>query len=294
MQIKKSIIELNKKGDFDFFLQVELQHYSELQHFLDQVSSTDYDQKKDSLLTTEQKQKESQTRPMTSLSMTQSQQETASLQILALGEARVLLNRVPITRWRMARAMELFFFLLENGRLMRKDQIAVALWPDQDGELADSTVRTTIYYLRKALGGEASIIYQSDLYSLNLSAISKDKVWYDVEVFNEQYHQAKKALENEDDETAASVFARTVDLYQGDYVQAFYNDWCIFRRDKLQQACMDARHQLALIAWRREDWEGSLHHWQHLLSMDSCDEKAHYGIMRCYLQKGKRERENRH
>ena len=52
---------------------------------------------------------------------------------------------------------------------------------------------------------------------------------------------------------------------------------------------MDAHHQLAMIFWRREDWDTSLLHWQRLLSLDACYEAAHYGIMRCYLQQGKRE-----
>jgi DNA-binding SARP family transcriptional activator len=145
-----------------------------------------------------------------------------------------------------------------------------------------------IYYLRRALG-KNSIASQSGLYSLDATELGRDKIWYDVDIFTEQHVQAKKALEEEDDEAAALALKQMVGLYNGDYVQPFYNDWCIPRRDKLRQAYMDAHHQLAMIAWRAEDWDESLLHWQRLLALDICYEAAHYGIMRCYIQQGKRE-----
>ncbi|HEU5227957.1 MAG TPA: tetratricopeptide repeat protein [Ktedonobacteraceae bacterium] len=280
--ISKCITDLNKKGDFDFFLQIESSRYPELHPFLNQTSGA-----KNATAATRQITQERPASPEATIQIVQSQQEVFSFRILALGEPQVFLNGTPVTRWRMARAMELFFLLLENGTPMRKDQISLALWPEDDNQL-DSTVRTTIYYLRKALG-ENCLVFQSGLYRLNLSAAGGNKVWYDVEVFNEQCSRAKKALEEKEDKLAAIALTKMVDLYHGDYVQPFYNDWCIFRREKLRQAYMDAHHQLALIDWRREDWESSLQHWTHLLAVDPCHEAAHYGIMRCYLQQGKRE-----
>lgn len=280
------IIELNKKGDFDFFLQVEFRRYTELSAFLNAVSETNS-------LEDEAPPTESPSQaPLAPLKVSpvaiQPEQESCALQIHALGEPKVLINGIPVTRWRMARAMELFFFLLETGRPVRKDSIIVALWPDQDGEQIDSTVRTTIYYLRKALG-ESTLRFQSGLYSLNLLQPADRSIWYDVQVFNEHYSAAKKALADEDDDTAAAAFRKMLHVYNGDYVQSFYNDWCIPRRNELRQQHMDAHHQLALIAWRRKDWGDSLQHWQRLLVIDACHEAAHYGIMRCYLQQGKRE-----
>jgi DNA-binding SARP family transcriptional activator len=77
-------------------------------------------------------------------------------------------------------------------------------------------------------------------------------------------------------------------LYRGDYVQSFYSNWCIARRDALRRAFLDAHHQLALIAWRHQQLDKSIHHWQSTLTIDSCLESAHYGLMRCYLRQGKR------
>ena len=217
-----------------------------------------------------------------------------TLRILALGEPMVFLNEVLITRWRMARAMELFFFLLESGRPMHKEQIITTLWPVVEmNERIDQTFRATIYYLRKALANadeelrSSVIISQGGTYSLNLSVFSGE-VQYDVARFEEQYRQAKQFLTHEDDAAAKEAFLTMIQLYRGDYIQSFYTDWCIFRREKLRLIYLDARQQLALIAWRAEEFDESIVHWQHMLVVDNSLEEAHYGLMRCYWRQGKR------
>lgn len=209
-----------------------------------------------------------------------------SLKIQAFGEPAVFLDEQPVTRWRMARAMQLFFFLLDVKHPVRKDHILTALWSEED-EPSDHTLHSTIYYLRKALG-DACITSQKGLYSLNLTALYGDKIYYDVAFFQEHHNKAKQACAQNDDDVAKTALLTMVDLYRGDYVQPFYSDWCTLRRDELRTAYLDARRSLAQLAWHDEAWEESATHWQHILAVDTCREEAHYGLMRCYLRQGKR------
>lgn len=279
LQISKQVLDLNKESDLDHTIHVEIKHFPGLQALLDQASRKDKVKKK---------AVDIEFPLVEDSSSFQSKPNSSCLRILALGEPQVFADEVPITRWRMARAMELYFFLLENDRPLRKEQIMAALWPDVESEKADQTFRSTIYYLRKAIR-EDCLEYTSGLYRLNLARFYGDRIWYDVVIFDNCYREARQSLEQDDDEAAASAFTRMIDLYKGDYLQPFYSDWCIFRRDQLRQTYIDARHQLALISWRKEDFEASLRHWQHLLALDTCFEKAHYGIMRYYMRQGKRE-----
>jgi ATP/maltotriose-dependent transcriptional regulator MalT/DNA-binding SARP family transcriptional activator len=251
------------KDELDYSLQVELQAYPALRQFLQEAIEQDSPSGW-KLFSTER------------------------LSIYALGEPVVLIDTTPVTRWRMARAMELCFFLLENKQPLRKDQIIAALWPDADdpGRI-NQTFRSTIYYLRQAIG-EACLVQRSGQYRLDLPAVY-GQFWHDVAAFEEQQRLAKTALEDGDNAGAAQAFQKMINLYRGDYVEAFYSDWCIPRRQKLRTSFIEAHHQLALIAWRREMWDESLQHWQHLLTLDPCLETAHYGIMRCYLRMGKRD-----
>lgn len=210
-----------------------------------------------------------------------------TLTIQALGEPVVYLRQEPITRWRMARAMELCFYLLDCGRPVRKETIITDLWTEVD-EQTTRTFYSTIYYLRQALGGEPVIVAKGGTYALKLNALYGNSVWYDVAAFLDAQAQAKRALDEQQDTLARTFYLRVVDLYHGDYVQPFYNDWPTTRRDELRQAYLDARQQLALIAWRAEEFDESIVHWQHILAVDNWQEEAHYGLMRCYLRQGKR------
>jgi LuxR family transcriptional regulator, maltose regulon positive regulatory protein len=206
--------------------------------------------------------------------------------IRALGEPSVAIEDRPITRWRMARSMELFFFLLDCERPMRKEQIITGLWSEVDEQI-NQTFHSTIYYLRKALDGQG-ITSQGSTYTLDLAAYFGMNVWYDVTEFQQQQARAKQALSREDDVVAREALLTMLELYQGDYVQPFYSDWCTFKRDELRRMYLDARCLLAQIAWRQERFDECALHWQHTLTIDNCLEEAHYGLMRCYLRQGKR------
>jgi ATP/maltotriose-dependent transcriptional regulator MalT/DNA-binding SARP family transcriptional activator len=208
------------------------------------------------------------------------------LKIQALGEPTVFLDREPITRWRMARAMELFFFLLNSKHPMRKEQIVTALWSEVDDQI-NQTFHSTIHYLRKALH-ESCIVSHRGIYSLNLSSFGEKNVLYDVALFEEQYAQGKRFLETANNGDARKAFRMMVELYQGDYVQSFYNDWCSLRRGELRRAYQEAHLHLADLAWQQEEFDESAVHWQNVLAMDNWIEEAHYGLMKYYIRKRKR------
>ncbi len=214
------------------------------------------------------------------------QKDASVVSIQALGEPAVIINGVPVTRWRMARSMELYFYLLDCQRPIRKEQIIDTLWPEVDDNI-DQKLRSTVFYLRKAVG-ENSIISQAGTYSLDLTAQSHKQIYYDVSMFEQQYRIALKAREADTEDAMSEALKKMIELYQGDYVQSFYSNWCVARRDELRRYYLDARHQLAQIAWRREKFDESIVHWQHILAVDNCAEEAHHGVMRCYLRQGKR------
>ncbi len=212
--------------------------------------------------------------------------EKARLHIQALGEPCVMIDGVPVTHWHLARSMELCFFFLEHQRPIRKEQLIEALWSEEE-EYVDQKVRSTLHYLRKALGGSC-LISRGGVYALDLSTLYGDDIWYDVTVFQDHHTRAQEALKATDSEQAEEHLLAMTELYQGDYVQSFYSDWCIPRRDELRQWYMDARRELARMNWKKEYYEECMVHWQQLLAIDPCVEEAHFGLMRCYIRLGKR------
>lgn len=209
------------------------------------------------------------------------------ISIQALGEPNVVIDGRSVKRWRMARSIELFFLLLDRGRPMRKEEIITALWPEVD-EQTDHNFHTTFYYLRKALEVPC-IVSQRRVYALDLASYFKDNILYDVAEILSFRDRAKQAVKEGNETLLREAFLALVERYQGDYVQPFYSDWCILRRDELRGIYLEAREQLANLAWCNGEFDESILHWQHLLAVDNCLENAHYGLMRCYVQQGKRE-----
>ncbi|HZR40583.1 MAG TPA: BTAD domain-containing putative transcriptional regulator [Ktedonobacteraceae bacterium] len=206
--------------------------------------------------------------------------------ILAFGEPVVFLEEQPIMRWRMARALELFFYLLDAGRPLRKEQMIAALWPETDGQV-DHTFHNAIYYVRKAIGEEC-LVFSRNTYSLQLTSRYGKGLSYDVARFETCYADARGALARQDDAAAAPALQEMIDLYRGDYLLPFYRDWCSLRRETLRTAYLDAHLHLAQLAWSSEAFEESVHHWQQIVAVDPCREEAHAGLIRCYLRQGKR------
>lgn len=214
------------------------------------------------------------------------------LTIRAFGEPVVLLNEQPIKRWRMARAMELFFFLLDANVPESKERIITALWPEFD-ENVNQTFHSTLHQLRK-LFGESCPVFTANGYSLNLAVSYEENVWYDVQEFRLQRSTADQALAREDDAAAKEALLRMVDLYRGDYGRPFSNDWCTLRRDELCTIYLETQRHLAQIAWRSQTYDESIAHWQHILEKDNCREEAHYHVMLCYLRMNRRTAALRH
>ncbi len=208
------------------------------------------------------------------------------INIVAFGEPAVLIDDIPVTHWRMARSMELFFFLLNADRPVHKEQIIAAFWPEGDDH-AEQNVRTTIYHLRRAIG-EQCILYRSGSYVLQLSTLYQDAISYDVALFRQYAFEAQELLDI-DEAGVKQCYQRMIELYKGDYVQSFYLDWSVEPRRRLRDQYLDAHQQLALIAWKLDEYEESLEHWRHILALDNCQEMAHEGMMRCYLKLGKRD-----
>jgi hypothetical protein len=124
--------------------------------------------------------------------------EPPRLRILAFGE--------PVVRWRMAHALELFFYLLDVGRPVRKEQMITALWPETD-EPVDHTFHNTIDYVRKAIG-ESCLVLAHNMYTLELTSRYGKEICYDVVRFQACSARAREALARQDDAAAAPLWRR--------------------------------------------------------------------------------------
>ena len=104
------------------------------------------------------------------------------------------------------------------------------------------------------------------------------------QVFDLVNHKQARELDAEDFE--AMQYA--VDLYRGDLLEGWYQDWCIFERERFQMMnlmLLDKLVQYCEISHKYDT--GLAYSWQ-ILRHDHAYERAHRQIMRLYSMSGDR------
>lgn len=97
-----------------------------------------------------------------------------------------------------------------------------------------------------------------------------------------QFDQAFAALSRSDGSVQEMLDRSTsaVDLYQGDLLEGFYDDWILLERERLKSQYESILHQLIQIHKSQGDYEPSLTFAYRLLHLDSLKESVHCEIMR--------------
>jgi predicted ATPase/DNA-binding SARP family transcriptional activator len=180
------------------------------------------------------------------------------LRIRALGTATVHIGETPVTAadWGYAKPRELLFLLVTSPPLTR-DQVGVALWPDQSRQQLGNALHTALRGLRRALGDPEWVQYADGRYAFNRSR----PLDCDVDTFEQALAAASGA---QPAAAALPHLQRAVAAYGGDFLaETAAGDWAQARRNELRRAFENAllatgrlhaaagRHQQAAAAFRR-------------------------------------------
>jgi len=206
------------------------------------------------------------------------------LKIYGLGQPQVYLNSGPVTNasWITSTTKELFFCLLDHSEGLRKEQIGVIFWPDHSPHKLNGIFRSTMYRLRRALFPE-SVVYQDGNYSFNRQL----NYWFDVAEFEELLTRAE-ALDEADKEARMALLSQAVELYRGDYVEGFFSDWCLVRRENLRVKYISALTTLGDLCLEAQEHATALECYNRILVNDPYQETVYRKTIRCYALMGDR------
>ena len=180
------------------------------------------------------------------------------LRIRALGAATVQIGDTLVTAadWGYAKPRELLFLLVTSPPLTR-EQVGVALWPEQSRQQLGNALHTALRGVRRALGDPEWVQYADGRYAFNRSR----PLDCDVDTFEQALAAASGA---QPAAAALPHLQRAVAAYGGDFLaEMAAGDWAQARRDELRRAFENAllatgrmhaaagRHQQAAAAFRR-------------------------------------------
>ena len=178
--------------------------------------------------------------------------------------------------WDSLKALELLFYLLEHRNGVSTFEVAEALWPGKTESKASSSFHTTLYRLRKAMGGEL-IESANRRYYLH----SKFKIDYDVEQYRQLSSRARESGKLAD-------FSRAAELYQGDYLLGFDSNWVDEIRVSLHAEHLTLLQVAADAATNDGQLENATRYYQRMTEHEPYSETAWEGLAGVWEARGEK------
>jgi LuxR family maltose regulon positive regulatory protein len=199
------------------------------------------------------------------------------LRVFGFGPGRVEREEkeIPISEWGAAATRRLFFYLLTHPSRSR-DQIAAVLWPELPASKVKANFHPTKYRLKRALGQEP-LHFDGSHYQIHPHL----DYWFDVEEF-------ERLLKGSGSGRRIEQLQQAIALYQGDFLEDYYDDWCLLLRTRLREQYLEALDELTGRLLARRQYRQAIQTLRQGLKVDDLQEKFHRQLMCTYALSGQR------
>lgn len=180
--------------------------------------------------------------------------------------------------WDSLKALELLFYLLEHRSGVTTFEVAEALWPGKSESKASSSFHTTLYRLRKVMGGDLvesanRRYYLHDQFSID----------YDVDIYRRLATKARETNSLRDYQKAAR-------MYSGHFLAGFDSQWIDSIRLNLQSTHLTLLEAAAEKALIDNDLPHATMLYQLMTEHEPYSETAWEGLASTWEARGERQR----
>jgi len=187
------------------------------------------------------------------------------------------------------KVQELFcYLLLHADRPHHREMLAGLLWQEQPAAQAKGYLRRTLWQLQNVFSDQddlnSVIRIDSDWIQVNYQA----GIWLDVAVFEQAFVSTQGQVGPGLDDTAVRALIEAVRLYHGDLLEGWYQDWCLFERERYQQMLLLMLDKLMTHCESGGAYEAGISYGMQILRYDLARERTHRQLMRLYYLAGDR------
>jgi DNA-binding SARP family transcriptional activator len=197
----------------------------------------------------------------------------------------------PTTALNARRARELLSYLvLHRNHPQQREALAGLLWEDAPPGQSRKYLRQALWQIQTALHpcgereGEHVLEVDPEWIQLN----GGDRLKVDVTRFQEATSSCHGIPGPQLDDAGLQQLEEAVDLYRGGLLEGWYQDWCLFERERLQNDFLAALEKLVCSCEARCDSECGLAHARRMLAIDPACEQVHRHIMQLHVLAGNR------
>lgn len=193
-----------------------------------------------------------------------------------------------------AKALELLcYLLLHRDRAHTREALATILWPETSAPLAQKYLRQTLWQLQTSLenpgegqnfGGEFLLLLNPGWVRANPDA----PYWIDVKIFEQAYVDCLDLPGHALHMRQAQALEEAIELYQGDLLETWYQDWCIYERERLQLIYLAMLDKLMGYCEAQGCYDRGILYGQRILRYDAAREVTYQQLMRLHYLAGNR------
>lgn len=213
------------------------------------------------------------------------------LRVSLFGKFHAVCQAEPVGGFETRKVRELFaYFLLNRDHPHPRETVAATLWGEYSTTLSKKHLRQTLWQVNAALEGAANGTGRSLLQVEPewISLHSTFGLWLDVAVFEAAFDQAQNVAGDALTPEAVIGLQEAVELYRGDLLEGWYQDWCIYERERLQNLYLTMLDKLMLYCEASGAFELGFTYGSRILKYDRARERTHRRLMRLLYLAGDR------
>jgi DNA-binding SARP family transcriptional activator len=216
----------------------------------------------------------------------------SSLRVFLFGGFQIAHDGDPTANNKMTRGVKalLAYLLLFRHRIHPREVLAGLFWGDHSEERARSCLSTALWRVRRALEPEGTPkgTYIVTTSTGEVGFNQESSHWLDVAEFEERLSPILRWPSLQGEAQDPGKLQGAIELYTGDLLEGFYDDWALRERERLRLLYMKSLVHLMRCYKEHNEYEKSLACGLQILTHDPLREEIHREVMRLYLESGQR------
>lgn len=185
----------------------------------------------------------------------------------------------------------LSYLLIYRNRPHAREILAALLWGDCSTEKSKKYLRQALWHLQNVLetraegaAGDGVLMVENEWVQLNAGAHLR----LDVAAFEQAFALVQGSLGCDMPARSVEALQEAVQIYRGDLLEGWYQDWCLFERERLQNIYFLMLDKLMNYCEAHQDYERGQIYGSLILRHDRARERTHRQLMQLYYDAGDR------
>lgn len=212
----------------------------------------------------------------------------STIKFFLFGKFHIEADTQVIPKIEPRKAEELMvYLLLYRDQPQSREHLADVLWGEIAAEQSKAYLRKALWQLQSKFEpycAQSMILADGEWLQIN----PQFECWLDIEVFEESSKKSKDILGRNILEQQAQMIEHAIGLYQGELLDGWYQDWCLYERERLQHQYLVMLDKLMDYCEVNQRNEEGISYGEKILRYDRAREHTHRRLMRLHYLSGNR------